>query len=136
MKLSPAFCVKWNKRNIYVAMYCTTNDNRFWGLTLSSGFLRWNEIKSTLQEKEKVITMFGNVWKLNLTVRYSNQSNIGISFFFWSFLHLGMFMVRVTFLSESGKVLASSERSVSTYRSYIIFFTQGLNFSCLTGYGY
>ena len=45
-----AFCVKWNKRNIYVTMYCTTNDDRFWGLTLSSGFLRWNEIKSTLQD--------------------------------------------------------------------------------------
>lgn len=30
-------------------------------------------------------------------------------------------MVRVTFLSESGKVLASSERSVSTYRSYNFF---------------
>lgn len=53
-------------------------------------------MKSTLQDNvfntaynyiycnnaEKVITVFGNVWKLNLTVRYSNQSNIGISFFF------------------------------------------------------
>ena len=58
MKLSPALCVKWNKCNIYVAMYCTTNDNRFWGLTRTSGFLRWNEIKSSLQDNVFYYTHF------------------------------------------------------------------------------